>query len=87
MAKNHGDRSNAIVGCYDSLKYFILNYGTPSYLELYHKSTDALLDYVQMKYEEGDAFAESILSGALAYLPKPFDPPDEVSRTAGDLWK
>lgn len=40
-----------------------------------------------MEYKEGDAVAESILSGAAMYLPKPSNPPGGTSRTDEEIWK
>eukprot|EP00569_Conticribra_weissflogii_P002358 CAMPEP_0171338692 /NCGR_PEP_ID=MMETSP0878-20121228/7485_1 /TAXON_ID=67004 /ORGANISM="Thalassiosira weissflogii, Strain CCMP1336" /LENGTH=102 /DNA_ID=CAMNT_0011840499 /DNA_START=101 /DNA_END=407 /DNA_ORIENTATION=+ len=47
----------------------------------------SLLDYVCVEFDEGDVVAESILSGAPTYPPKPSDPPAGASRTDEEIWK
>lgn len=77
----------AFIGRCDGLKNFIFDYGAPSHPEQYRKSREALLDYIRVEYDEGDAVAESILGGAPIYPPKPSDPPDGASRTDEEIWK
>jgi len=40
-----------------------------------------------VEFDEGDVVAESILSGAPTYPPKPSDPPAGASRTDEEIWK
>jgi len=75
------------VGRCDGLKQFTFDYGALSHPEQYRKSKEALLDYIRVEYDEGDAVAESILSGAPIYPTKPSDPPAGASRTDQEIWK
>ncbi len=85
--RNQGSGPSTFVRWCDRLKSFIFDYGAPSHPELYRKSKEALLDYIRVEYAEGDAVAESILSAALAYPPKPSDPPAGALRTDEEIWK
>ncbi len=85
--KTRGSGTTAFVGRCDALKSFIFDYGAPSHPELYRKSKEALLDYIPVEYEEGDAVAESILNAGPMYPPKPSDPPAGASRTDEEIWK
>jgi len=63
------------------LKGCVFDYGAPSHPELYRQSKEALLDYIRVEYEEGDAVAESILGWGVKYPAKPTDPPAGAYRT------
>ncbi len=87
---NTGGRQGSsapFVGRCDGLKTYIFDYGSPSHPELYRKSKEALLDYIRVEYEEGNAVAKSILVGTPSYPPKPTDPPAGASRTDEEIWK
>ncbi len=73
--------SSVFVGCCNGLKNYIFNHGALSHPELYWKSKDSQSNYIRLEYKEGGAVAESILDGALAYPPKPSNPPARVLRT------
>ncbi len=79
--------SSVFVGCCNGLKTYIFDYGALSLPELCRKSKDTLLNYIKVENEEGDAVAESILDGVLAYPPESSNPPARASRTNKEIWK
>ncbi len=62
--QNNRGAASAFVGRCEGLKGYVFDYGAPGHPELYRKSREAMLDYIRVEYEEGDAVAESILGGA-----------------------
>ena len=71
----------------DALRDDIFDCGRPGHTELYRRSREAMLDYIRVTFDEGDAVAQSIVSGTAEYPSKPTDPPAGASRTDEEIWK
>ncbi len=73
------------MGQCEGLKGYTFDYGAANHPELYCRSKEAMLDYIRVNYEEGDAVAESILSRGVVYRNKPVDPPAGALRTDKEI--
>ncbi len=79
--------SAVFVGRCEGLKGYIYDYGATSHPELYRRSKEAMIDYIRVEYDEGDAVAESILGRGAQYPNKPVNPPAGASRIDEEIWK
>lgn len=77
---------SVFTGSCDWLEGIIFDYVEDSHPELYRKLKEALIDYIQAEYTEGDAVAESILAEGVIH-PKPLSPLTGALHTDKKIWK